>query len=205
MYLSPSNKLTDANVIADFINEYSFGLVVSPSLEATHLPLLYKVEPGTKGYLLGHFAKANGQWQALDGQRVLVIFNGPHSYISPTHYAVKPAVPTWNYAVVHCFGRVELVELQENAEIIDELVAKYEPELLRDNTMIPAEFKQQLLSAVVGFKIVIDDIQAKEKLGQHRSDADQQGVYQALCESESPQAQMLAGYMRKRKLGTGQK
>ncbi|WP_067100759.1 FMN-binding negative transcriptional regulator [Marinomonas atlantica] len=204
MYTPASTELTESVAIAKFIEQFGFGLIVSPTLEATHLPLILKPEEGELGCLYGHFAKANGHWQQVDDQRVLVVFNGPHSYISPSWYQTNPAVPTWNYAAVHCYGVVELLSEQETSDSMDELVSKYEPELLSNNQLMPSEYKARLTKAVVGFRIVLDDIQAKEKLGQHRKPADQTGVYQALLETDSLEAQQLANYMQSRQLGIGE-
>ncbi|NVK26026.1 MAG: FMN-binding negative transcriptional regulator [Gammaproteobacteria bacterium] len=203
MYIPKNMAIEDDNVIEDFINEFGFGLLVSPELEATHLPLVFKRSFQGKGYLYGHFAKANPQWKELAGTRVLVVFNGPHAYISPTWYESKPAVPTWNYASVHCYGKVELLNDFETAKSMDELVSKYEPILHKRQDIMPSDYKQKLAQGVVGFKILLDDIQAKEKLGQHRKTADQSGVYSGLNKSAHLDAKSLARYMQKRKVGTG--
>ena len=76
---------------------------------ATHLPLVVKDE-GEHGLLEGHFARANPQWKSLDGQETLVVFNGPHSYVSPTLYVEELSVPTWNYIAIHAYGTLSLVE-----------------------------------------------------------------------------------------------
>ncbi|MGO1297240.1 MAG: FMN-binding negative transcriptional regulator [Vibrio sp.] len=203
MYIPANTRLDDRQAIAHIINEHGFGLLISSRLNATHLPMLYQTSKDGFGELYGHFAKANPHSRELDGERVLVIFNGPHAYISPAWYATQPAVPTWNYVAVHCYGTVQLLEEPENSLALDQLIQRYEPELLADNDIMPNEFKTKLRSGIVGFKIVLDDIQAKEKLGQHRSEADQQGVYQALRHSDHDGAQALAAYMKQRELGTG--
>lgn len=203
MYIPNKFEMKDGNAIIDFIAEFSFGQLISPDLEATHMPLLYVPEEGIKGQLYGHFARANPQWKQLEGQRVLVIFNGPHAYISPTWYANKPAVPTWNYAAVHCYGTVELLSENDAADTMDKLINQYEPELLNNKDVMPDGYQHKLRQAIVPFRIAVDKIQAKEKLGQHRKTGDQQGVYLALQESQHPDAKGLAQYMNKRDLGTG--
>jgi transcriptional regulator len=82
-------------------------------------------------------------------------------------------------------------------------VAKYEPELLDDQELMPPDYQARLRKGVVGFKILVDDIHAKEKLGQHRKTDDQEGVFSALRQSAPPDAVALSGYMKKRKLGVG--
>lgn len=203
MYIPKKLILEDDNVIAEFIDEYGFGLLISSALEATHLPLVFKADKAGKGLLYGHFAKANNHWKALAGERVLVVFSGPHAYISPTWYANKPAVPTWNYAAVHCYGKVELLTEEDTVKSMDELVAKYEPQLLKNHNIMPLDYKQKLGRAVVGFKVILDDIQAKEKLGQHKKTEDQLGVFKALSNSKQLDATLLAGYMKKREVGIG--
>lgn len=147
--------------------------------------------------LYGHFAKANSHWKEVEGERALAVFSGPHAYISPTWYDSKPAVPTWNYAAVHCYGKVELLTEEDTAKSMDELVAKYEPNLNEEYEVMPREYKQKLARGVVGFKIILDKIQAKEKLGQHKKLEDQVGVFQALVNREYSDAKLLAGYMKK--------
>lgn len=204
MYIPKNMQMAEPSAISDFIAEQGFGILISSDLNATHLPILFDRNVGEAGCLYGHMAKANPHHKDLQGQRVVVIFNGPHSYISPSWYASKPAVPTWNYAAVHCYGRFELVSDEQNQAAMDALVEKYEPALSDNPEIMPADYQQRLRQAVVGFRIVVDEIQAKEKLGQHRKVEDQQGVYRALQQSTSADAVSLAAYMQKRHKGTGE-
>lgn len=203
MYIPKSTELLDQTAILDIINSHGFGLMISPTLDVSHLPLIYEPSEGDKGVLYGHMAKANEHWRGLDGEKVLIVFSGPHAYISPTWYASKPAVPTWNYVAVHCFGRVELMDKQCTAESMNKLISKYDPIILGDAEFMPEEYLNRLSEAIVGFRILITDIQAKEKLGQHRKSEDQIGVYQALSNSDSLDAKAMASYMSKRELGLG--
>jgi len=195
--------MTGAHTIGEFISEYSFGTLVSSDLSGTHLPFIFEPGEGDFGCLYGHFARSNPHWETLENQRVMVIFNGPHAYVSPAWYKSKPAVPTWNYAAIHCYGVVTLLNDEENARAMNQLVAKYEPELLDTQELMPSEYQERLRKGVVGFKILVDDIHAKEKLGQHRKSDDQEGVFAALRESTHPDAVALSSYMQKRKLGLG--
>lgn len=203
MYIPKNLEITDPKVIKDLIAEYGFGVLVSSDLTATHLPFIYEDDEGSLGCLLGHFAKANSHWQLAENQRVLVVFNGPHAYISPTWYSKKPAVPTWNYAAIHCYGTLQLISDDENQKAMMQLISKYEPELLNQPDIMPDEYQAKLRNGVVGFKIIIDEIHAKEKLGQHRIIEDQLGVLAELKQSKNADAESLAAYMAKRKLGIG--
>lgn len=203
MFIPKYEKMSDKNTVHDFISEFGFGVIVSKSLTATHLPFVLRKDESEQGVLYAHIAKANRQWKELDGEEVLVIFSGPHSYISPTWYEKSPGVPTWNYAAVHAHGKVSLLTEQQTLEVVEEVVHKYEPELLLERDVITDEYRDKLLSAVVAFKVELSSIEGKLKLGQQRKTEDQLGVFNALNNSEDLGAQSLAQYMQKLSLGTG--
>ena len=198
MHVPEKWKINSNIEIYNFIKEYGFAAVISNDLEASHIPLLLKESEGTNGTLYGHFARTNPHWKTADGAKVLVIFSGPHSYISPTWYQTTPAVPTWNYSAVHATGIIQLTDQVTTLTTLDETVKKYEP-----NLAIPEEFKSKLSNGIVGFKINIESLQGKEKLGQHRSTEDQLGVLSALSKAESLESQLLHQYMVNRGVGTG--
>ena len=189
--------------VSQFIKTYSFALMVDSEFEATHLPLVYKPDEGEFGTLYGHVSRANRHGKSLQDTRVLVVFNGPHSYISPTWYSEKPAVSTWNYAAVHAKGTVEYLDDDHTLACLDELISQYEPSILNDTSLLPADYQAKLLRGIVGIKIGLDSIQAKEKLGQHKSAADQQGVVTGLKSDKHPDARALLSYMLKHEVGIG--
>lgn len=203
MFVPKQFKMNELLQQHDFINEFSFGVMVSEGLQATHLPFLLEAQRNSKGTLYAHMAKANSQWRELAGKNVLVIFNGPHSYISPTWYTQAPAVPTWNYAAIHAYGVVELLDGLDTLAVLDKSMAKYEPELLDQRDVVTAEYVERLSSAIVGFKIELTDLQGTQKLGQHKSTQDQFSVYSALSNSAGLDEKALANYMLRRSLGVG--
>jgi len=203
MYIPKHLELKDPYVLNELLAENSFAMLISADLTATHLPLIYEPNDNGLGFLFGHFAKSNAHWQRVENQRVLVIFQGPHAYISPTWYVTKPAVPTWNYVAVHCYGYLTLLNDEENQLAMAKLIAKYEPELLENTAVMPDDYQLKLRSGVVGFKIAIEEIQAKEKLGQHRKAEDQIGVFAGLQDAKEINAANLRAYMEKRKVGIG--
>ncbi|GLX85328.1 transcriptional regulator [Thalassotalea loyana] len=198
MHIPDKWKINSNAEIHNFIKEYGFAAVISNDLEASHLPLLLKENEGENGTLYGHFARTNHHWKAAVGAKVLVIFSGPHSYISPTWYQASQAVPTWNYSTVHAKGIIQLTDQETTLTILDETVKKYEP-----NLTISEDFKSKLSKGIVGFKINIESLQGKEKLGQHRSTEDQLGVTLALSKTESLESQLLYQYMVNRGIGIG--
>ena len=114
MYVPKFNEVSDRAILLDAMRAYSFAILFGPLDEtiatlphrSTHLPLVVK-DDGPHGLLEGHFAKANPHWQALANRQTLVVFPGPHSYISPSLYAEQFSVPTWNYISIHACGRLE--------------------------------------------------------------------------------------------------
>ncbi|MBD2797066.1 FMN-binding negative transcriptional regulator [Xenorhabdus sp. 18] len=203
MYIPRKMKMAGKDNITEFISTYSFGLLVSSSLTGTHIPFVFNPDEGDKGVLYGHIAKANPHWKELEKQRVLVVFTGPHTYISPTWYESENAVPTWNYTAVHCYGVTKILSGDETKLALESLVNKYENGLTENTQLMPEEFLNKQRQAIVGFKIIIDEIQAKEKLGQHKSLSDQRGVYTSLSESSRADDKKLANYMKIRNIGTG--
>ncbi|GAC22782.1 transcriptional regulator [Paraglaciecola mesophila KMM 241] len=203
MFVPPNLRIQDNQEVARFISENSFGILVSESLDATHIPFIYNQNEGDNGILYGHIARANPHTHQLTQEKALVIFSGPHAYISPTWYEEGPGVPTLNYTAVHCKGQASLLSDEESVQAMDALVTKYEPTLLDNEVLMPADYQAKLRRGVVGFKVVIEHIDAKEKLGQQRKAVDQQGVFKALSESAELGDIKLANYMQKRQLGLG--
>ena len=202
MYLPPALRMPMPQAQA-LIEAHPFGILVGDDLQATHLPLLLNRDEGEFGTLYGHFARANPHWQALEGRRVLAIFTGPHAYVSPTWYATRPAVPTWNYAVVHAEGPFERLDGDDTAALIERSLAHFEPGLLDDKAILDDDFRDRLLAGIVGFRLPIASLQGKAKLGQQRSAADQAGVVAGLGDSPAPEAHALLCYMHDQALGTG--
>ncbi len=203
MFIPKHNKMDNLSVAHDFIDEFSFGLVVSNSLTGTHLPFVLHKNEGEMGTLYTHCAKANSHWKELDSTEALIVFTGPHSYISPSWYAKSPGVPTWNYSAVHVYGTVSLLNDSETLDVVEEVVHKYEPELLVKRDIITPEFRDKLLSGIVGFKIELSTIEGTLKLGQQRTKEDQIGVYKALSNVNDLDSRALANYMNKINLGVG--
>ena len=203
MYTPKNMALTDVDVQRDFVGKFGFAMLAGEDLQVTHVPLQWVTETDGLGVLIGHMARANPHWKSLQGQRCVAVFQGPHSYISPAWYAAGPAVPTWNYAAVHAYGRFVLVDETQTTDILDQLMAQYEPgwqNRLSDSDMA---YQHKLRKAIVAFRIELDEVQGKEKLGQHRSAADQQGVVTGLSASQHPDAAPMLSYMQQRQLGLG--
>ena len=203
MYSPDHFKIDDPAVLADFMRQHSFATVVThdgAAPRATHMPVIYRAGEGPHGTLATHMARANPQWRHFaNGQEVLVIFTGPHAYISPAWYDTQPAVPTWNYTAVHVYGIPRIVEDDDRfATMLGELVEFYEaPRAERWSGEMPEEFRDRLMKGIVGVEIEITRIEGKFKLSQNRSAEDKARVIAALSQSSDPTEREVAAMMGK--------
>jgi transcriptional regulator len=201
MYIPASFAETDPAALHHLMQRHSFATLVSQGEGepfASHLPLLIEHFPAPHGRLLGHMARANPQWRSADGQRVLAIFHGPHAYVSPTWYEAANVVPTWNYAVVHAYGRLRLVGPERLREIVRRTVDRYEsgrPAPWSMDAPDPA-FVEKLLESIVGFEIDVDRLEGKWKLSQNHSAERREKVIHALQNAGDDEAQLVAGMMQ---------
>jgi transcriptional regulator len=172
---------------------------------ATHLPFLLDRTAGPQGTVVGHLARANPQWREAAGQTILVIFSGPHAYISPTWYEAEQVVPTWNYAAVHAYGRAEIVEEQAALlDIVRRSVEVYERAMPRPWSFDPASpYMERLLGQIVGLRIEVERIEGKFKLNQNHPAERRQKVVRALAERANENAQAVAAMMRAMLPGEG--
>ena len=202
MYIPSLFRETRPEVLKSFIAKHAFATLLTSSeksIEGSHLPFIYYSERGKYGHLVGHMARENQQWKQLESSdEVLVNFQGPHCYISPTWYKSEFAPPTWNYAVVHVYGKPRVV-FEESAlrEILEKLVSTYESQQNRPWS-IPWHDKryEDMLYAIVGFEIEVTRIEGKFKLSQNRPRADQQNVINILANSNFEAEQKVAALMK---------
>jgi transcriptional regulator len=202
MYLPQAFHVEDDGAIDAFMQSHEFATIVSGTAEglvASHVPLTVT---RTTSHLVisGHVARANTHWQSMDGAREsLIIFHGPHAYVSPTWYATSPAVPTWNYAVVHAYGRpradADPALLEEHLRA---LVRRHEAERKGGWSFddLPLDYRSRLLSGIVGFEMPVERLEAKFKLGQNRAPADREGTIAGLERESAAEAHSLAAFMR---------
>ena len=202
MYVPSSFDVQDGRILESFISRYGFATLITSSsagLVASHIPITLRKRGGAN-CLIGHVARANNQWRAFDGKaEALAIFQGPHAYVSPTWYATSPAVPTWNYAAVHVYGKPAASEDRDftKAALVD-LVAKYESTRShpwRAEALAPDVF-DKLASAIVAFEMPVERIEGKFKLGQNRSREDRGGMLAGLEGEGTSDAELLARFIR---------
>lgn len=204
MYLPEHFKEANPARLAELVRDHPLGMLVTAPGGVpfvSHLPFLFDPDAGSSGKLLCHMARANPQWQHFSsGGEALVVFQGPHAYVSPAWYE-SPGVPTWNYAVVHVRGTPRLIEGEsELYALLERLTEVHEsrmPAPWKPN--LAGERRSRLLGMVVGFEIEITDIQGKFKLSQNRPPEDQRRVIEQLSQSDSQTEAAVARLMSEQK------
>jgi transcriptional regulator len=202
VYIPAHFREDDVALLHDVIRNYSFATLVTLHEQqpfASHLPFLLDAERGPHGTLRGHLARANPQWQSFDTeQEALVLFEGPHAYISPSWYETHPSVPTWNYIAVHAYGVPRLVDDTTLYTLLQDLVHTYEAGRAAPWKLdLPDDYLQKMMRAIVGFEIEITRLEGKFKLSQNRPQGDREHVIAALCETTDPLQVELAAWMRR--------
>jgi transcriptional regulator len=201
MYIPKAFREDDINTLHEFIREYSFAALITQQDGvpfASHLPFLLDADRGPYGTLLAHMARANPQWRAFNKeQEVLVIFQGPHAYITPSWYEVELSVPTWNYAVVHAYGLPHLVEEKsELYELLKILIQTHEAHFEKPwPFQLPDDYVQKMMQGIVGFEIQITRLEGKFKLSQNRTSSEREKVIDALQDSSDTLSTGIAQLM----------
>ncbi|OED44799.1 hypothetical protein AB833_00220 [Chromatiales bacterium (ex Bugula neritina AB1)] len=196
MHIPSKFKETNLDTLHKFIQDYPLGTLITSIenlIDADHIPFYLKTQENGQVTLQSHIAKANPLWKTCsEGQEILLIFNGPNTYISPNFYPSKKeagkAVPTWNYSVVHVRGRIHfkhdsswIFQLLNDISDVHELSQNI-PWSVSD---APEDFTKKLVSAVVGFEVIIENMVGNFKLSQNKTESDYSGVINGLTHSES--------------------
>ncbi len=200
MYIPNATRMDDQTQLLAFMLAHSFATMVSlvnGQLFATHLPLTI-VAQDEQIWLRGHVAKANPHWQELATQsEVLVIFQGPHAYISPALYEKRESVPTWNYIAVHAYGAARLIQDEAGLlQVLAELIVTHDPAYQTQWDGLPDKFRHGLLNGIVAFEINVARIEGKFKLGQNRPLGDQTRMATALEAHSDTTIATLGHYMQ---------
>ncbi|MCP2034496.1 transcriptional regulator [Planomicrobium sp. HSC-17F08] len=203
MFIPKQFKVSDFEEIREFVQQNSFGTLVTTRKGrpiATHLPL-QMIKEDEDYFITGHMAYGNPQWRTFEANdEVLVMFQGPHAYISSSWYEHEN-VPTWNYQSVHVYGAAQLLSEEELKQDLTKLLLKYEEH--RENPVLWDKLSHDLLEkevkGIVGFKIKIEEVQAANKLSQNRDVQDYENIVAKLREEKDPNSHQLAEVMEKKK------
>ena len=201
MYINPINRWEEESEIVYFIQKNSFATLVSSVSGrhwATHLPLMLSQNQNRDSILTGHVAKANLQWKQLD-EEVMVIFQGPHAYVSSSWYNHEN-VPTWNYLAVHAYCSIRIIEGEELLDHLKTLVDAFEEG--RPNRVsvegMSKKFLDGQLKGITGLELTIKEVHASTKLSQNRDEINYRNIVQQLESSPFESEKIIAEEMKKR-------
>ena len=204
MYIPEFNRIEDQAVAMAFMRANPFAILVSNHDDtpfATHLPVII-AEAGGQLSVRAHVAKANPHWKMIEQQESLIIFHGPHAYISPALYELRESVPTWNYAIVHAYGRGKLLAADaDKQQVLGELISQFDSSYLSQWNSFDEQYRSRMLNHIVAFEIAVTRVETKFKLSQNRTRSEQENVINALRESADPAISGVADLMRQRGLG----
>jgi transcriptional regulator len=182
VYIPKAHLVQDRAFLHAFMDEFSFVDVVTttPTLRITHIPSVLDRATGEYGTIVGHISAQNDQVKAIrGGARAVVVFRGPHGYVSPgwlSTPAGRSGVPTWNFAVVHASGRLKAIdEPDQKYALLSSLIRKYETAIggtAYDFAALPKDEVFARAKGIQPFSIEIEALEGKFKVFQERPEAD---------------------------------
>ena len=199
MYIPKANEEKRVSVMRELMVAHPLGTLVTlgaSGLFASHIPMVLEDDGSQFGVLQGHIARANTQWRDIvPTVDALAIFAGHQHYISPNWYPGKKEhgkeVPTWNYAVVHAYGPLKVVEDERwLLTFLNKLTNIHEagspiPWKVSD---APEDFIKSLLNAIVGLELPIQRLEGKWKVSQNRTEEERKGVIEGLSKLNTPES-----------------
>jgi len=204
MYSPPYNQLEKRAEVVAFMRAHNFPLLVTGTggnLMGSHLPAMVQEHDGALVIDM-HMAKNNPQWKEFFDDEVMVVFTGPHAYVSPRWYEEKERVPTWNYTAVHAYGVPRVIE-EPGAKHASQrrLVAAMDPQWLPKFDALRADYVQQMLGGIVNFEVAVTRVETRWKLSQNRSRREMELIAAQLEGSEDSGERALAAITRKHLAG----
>lgn len=200
MYSPPYNRIQDRTELIQFLRANSFPALITGTggnLLASHLPATVH-EEGEQIVLDMHMAKNNPQWQEFFDDEAMVIFSGPHAYVSPRWYADAERVPTWNYAAVHAYGIPRIIpDRKEKQESQRRLIESLDPQWLPKFDTLRQEYVDAMLNGIVNFSIPVTRIETRWKLSQNRGRREMELIAAELEKSDDSGDRALAALTRK--------
>ena len=200
MYSPDYNRVADGTELLAFLRANNFPILVTGTggvLHASHLPITVH-DDGRQIKIDMHMAKNNPQWKEFFDDEVMVLFSGPHAYVSPRWYADQERVPTWNYAAVHAYGVPELIsDRKAKFESQRRLIESLDPQWLPKFDALREEYVTMMLDGIVNFSIPVARIETRWKLSQNRVRREMELIAAALEKSGDTGERALAALTRK--------
>ena len=204
MYSPDYNRVEDRAELVAFMRANNFPLLVTGTggvLHASHLPALIHETPSGLAIDM-HMAKNNPQWKEFFDEEVMVVFSGPHAYVSPRWYEETERVPTWNYAAVHAYGVPAMVKDREAKHASQRhLISTLDPQWLPKFDALRPEYVDRMLDGIVNFEIVVTRLETRWKLSQNRTRREQERIALNLENSPDSVERALAALTRKHLIG----
>ncbi len=201
MHIPKLYREEDRKTILQFLQRNNFPALVSYDGEkplATHTPVEVVEQPDGSWVIYTHLSRANPQWKTFNGQEVLLIFQGAHTYISARWYN-HINVPTWNYMMIHVYGKIRILEDQEFYNLLSRLVAQHEARSEYRLESLPQDFVKKEMNGAVGFAIEVTKVDAGYKLSQNRNDEDHANIIRELEKREDNDSHEIAKAMKLRR------
>lgn len=192
MYIPKHFAQEDQALLIEVMRAHSFALLISTQESGepfvTHLPFVVR-DKSDPVIIEGHMARANPHWQYLEkNARALIVFSGPHAYVSPSLYESKENVPTWNYIAVHAYGHVKLAHaIPEKHAAQMRLIDALEPTYQQQFDELSPVYMHGRMSAIVAFEMIVERLEGKFKLSQNRPMVDRRNVAKVFAEGNDEQ------------------
>ena len=200
MYSPSYNRVEDRPELLAFMRAHNFPILITGTggvLDASHLPVTIH-EEGPQIVIDMHMAKNNPQWQEFFDDEILVVFSGPHAYVSPRWYEDRERVPTWNYAAVHAYGVAKIIsEKEKKYGSQRRLVEFLDPQWLPTFDGLRPEYVDMMLGGIVTFDIEVTRLETRWKLSQNRGRREMELIAAQLEKSPDTAERSLAALKRK--------
>ena len=204
MYSLPHFKENNQEVVVEFMKQHSFAMLIGSADDksyATQIPMLFD-ERDEKMILLGHMMRKQDHQKAFEkNPEVLVVFTGPHTYVSATWYSDPHQASTWNYMSVHARGLIRFLDEAGLVDALKKLSLYYEHNNPHSSTAfdnLPADYTSKLMKSIIAFEIEVNSIENVFKLSQNRDEESYHHIMDKLS-TQDEDGKQIAEEMKKRK------
>jgi len=194
---------SDKEAVIAFMRENYFATIVGIDQEypvATHIPLHIEIKENDRISLSGHMMRNTDHHKAfVKNENVLVIFNGPHCYVSASWYNTPQIGSTWNYMTVHAKGKMIFGDEQATINAVRNITNRHEGMNSASSfDKLSDEYVQHMVKAIVAFEIEVESFDNVFKLSQNRDKASQENIIAELLKRGDAQSAAIAKEMEKR-------
>ncbi|MEO6489794.1 MAG: FMN-binding negative transcriptional regulator [Ferruginibacter sp.] len=202
MYKLPYFTEENQEKVIAFMKENAFAIVMGYGDEfpvASHLPLNFEMRD-EKIFLTGHLMRNTDHHKAFEkNEKVLVIFNGPHCFVTADWYQNPTVGSTWNYITVHAKGKIRFTDDAGTYKAVNAITNKYVGTgTAASFNKLPQEYIDRLIKAIVGFEIEVESFDNVFKLSQNHDETDRKNIIKHLIDRTDGNSKAIAAEMQKR-------